>query len=76
MSWKCVSMLMWLCAFAPLPWSRSADNLTLAARLDCEWVSPHCGVGLLSSIAASSGILNTIDNKVFWVEESLKYQWW
>lgn len=43
-SWKCVSMLMWLCAFAPLSWSRSADNLTLAARLDCEWVSPHCVV--------------------------------
>lgn len=37
-------------------------------------VSALCGVGLLSSIGASSGTLNTVDKNVFWVEESLKYQ--
>lgn len=37
-------------------------------------VSSLCDVGLLSLFGASSAILNTVDNKVFWVEESLKYQ--
>lgn len=64
-----VSMLTWHCAFVPRPWSKSAGSLTLAAR-----VSSLCGAGPLSSIGVSSGILNTVDKKVVWVEESLKYQ--